>query len=136
MCKCHYTCSVVQKLLAANETDSGMPEFWHKFYIADVLPCMKKKKKQDYVPKSKAGWRKIWPSVVNDVMDFPPVESQIQQIVDLARRVPDEIFEDMPPDDISELLEDDDKELSTKEMLQELNSQLQRTKDEDEEPEP
>lgn len=69
-------------------------------------------------------------------MDFPPVESQIQQIVDLARRVPDEIFEDMPPDDISELLEDDDKELSTKEMLQELNSQLQRTKDEDEEPEP
>lgn len=78
-----------------SDSEFGVPEFWHKFNVA--LPHVKAA--WDSVSKSttNAGWEKLWPSVVNFTR-FPSVESQVEETVQLAKKLPGEGSENMQPE--------------------------------------
>lgn len=66
---------------------------------------------------------KLWPSV--NIFTILSVERQAEATVQLARRLQDEGFEDMQPEDINELL-DNKEEISLEIFLAELNFQVEK----------
>lgn len=92
-----YIGKVLWKCVAEMGTKSelGIPDFWSKFNIAYAINYIKGAWNKVLQSKLHTGWRKLWPSVADIFTGFPSVESQVQEIVQVTRKLPVEDFEDM-----------------------------------------
>ncbi|XP_024084519.1 uncharacterized protein LOC112128468 [Cimex lectularius] len=64
-----------------------------------------------------ACWRKIWPQVVKKDNAFPPLQDEEKEIVRIAHQIGGEGFDDMRADEIDELLNSHEKELSDEDLM-------------------
>ena len=58
----------------------------------------------------------MWPEEVNDFCGFPTVEGEVQRIVDLAKQLGGEGFEDLAEEEVEELIDCHVEQLTTEEL--------------------
>ncbi|KAG7159629.1 putative Tigger transposable element-derived protein 1-like 308 [Homarus americanus] len=105
---------------------------WKKFSIADWISFIKQCHDDLTALCVNSCWRALWPKVANNFAGFPTVDQDVQHIVQLARQVGGEGFNDLQEEKVQEgLLGHAGKELTEEELAKLVEKQ--RLEDEEEE---
>lgn len=94
-----------------------MSNSWKKFNIANCIEYIHASWQEMKPSTINACWRKIWPQVVKKDNAFPPLQDEEKEIVRIAHQIGGEGFDDMRADEIDELLNSHEKELSDEDLM-------------------
>ena len=97
-----------------NDPKTNVRECWEKFDILTTIGIIKDSWDEVRDSTLNACWCKVWPEEVNDFNGVPTVEGEVQRIVDLAKQLGGEGFEDLVAEEVEELIESYGEELTTK----------------------
>ena len=86
-------------------------EVWKDHTIEDVF-IVKKAMKAIKPETINSCWRKLYPDVVHDFIGFmtEPIKEIMKEIVDTAKKVEDEVFQDLDLEEIQELTDSTPKD--------------------------
>ncbi|KAG7177199.1 Tigger transposable element-derived protein 1-like 209 [Homarus americanus] len=104
---------------------------WKKFSIADCIPFIKQCRDDLTALCVNSCWRTLRPEVVNDFAGFPTVDLDVQHIVQLARQVEGEGFNDLQEEEVQEELLGHAGEELTEEELAKLVEKHHREDEEE-----
>ncbi|XP_068246873.1 tigger transposable element-derived protein 1-like [Palaemon carinicauda] len=115
--KAYYLRRLIAMALLANETkkDLTLKDFWKSYNILDAVKNITDSWEEVKMTNMNGVWRKQSPQFVNDFHGFEDtVDHVIKNIVALSK----EIDLDMEVDDVTELLESQEEELSAGDLIQ------------------
>lgn len=117
--KAHYTRIVYSRAIDVLDTSDGMTmlDFWKAYNIRDCIEVVKEAWDSVTTPTLNACWNHLWPKVVNNFHGFPTIRNEARTIVTLAHRIGGEGFTDMTVDDVEELIDSHDQELTEEELV-------------------
>ncbi|KAL4084407.1 hypothetical protein QTP88_028230 [Uroleucon formosanum] len=134
--KAYYIRRTFQRLLKSMEEDPELTvtQGWKNYNIAECLVNIKEPLDEVQPSTINACWRKLWPEVVF-VDKINDLSTNVNQIVGIARNV--EGFDKINRDDIEEMMNNYDQELTLEELEEIIliqNERNQSNQDDEEEP--
>lgn len=117
--KAYYTRHSFKRILNSIESNSEetVTSCWKKFNIADCIADIDASWNEVKPSTINACWRRIWPEVVEKENTVPPLHKEEEEIVLLAHQIGGEGFDDMGQQEINELLNSHEQELSEEDLL-------------------
>ncbi|XP_063608853.1 tigger transposable element-derived protein 1-like isoform X2 [Penaeus indicus] len=115
-----YTKSLLQNMLIFTEggDESQVEDFLKSYSIKEALFTIRDSWTAIKNPFLNKFWSNVWPDETQNFTGHPNASREIQEIQDLANRIPGQGFTDITVDDIHKHLESLQEELSTEELAQ------------------
>ncbi|KAK3884365.1 hypothetical protein Pcinc_011376 [Petrolisthes cinctipes] len=129
--KAYYLRRTIQQLIKETDRDNklSVQQYWKNFNIKKCLDNIRDAW-EELPPSTMNGvWRKIWPECIYGFKGFPQQSILTKEIVRLAQQAG---FEEVDENDVTELLESQNEEL-TNEDLMELEQERAHEDDDDQE---
>lgn len=122
--KSYYTRRCFSHILEAIDTDPSatVRECWKSYNIRTAISVIKEAWDEINESTMNACWYKLWPEVVHDFEGFPSIHGEVSRIVELARNVGGEGFEDLQEEEVEDLFKCHQEELTNVELAEVLQS--------------
>lgn len=121
-------------LLENLERDSTktLSQCWKDYTIADCIVNVKESLEELKQSTLKGCWRNVWPEIVTSRAQMPDFGDKLKEIADLKKSLPGEGFDDMCEEDVNELLDSHNVELTDKELKELTGNEEYETEEKDE----
>lgn len=118
--KAYYTRRCFKRILDSIELnpEETVTSSWKKFNIADCIADIDASLSELQPSSINACWRNLWPEVVAKENHIPPLIRQEEEIVDLARQIGGDGFDDLRQDEIHDHLESHETDLTEEEFME------------------
>ncbi|XP_027214437.2 tigger transposable element-derived protein 1 [Penaeus vannamei] len=119
-----YTKSLLQKLMFFTEgRDEELVEsFWSNYSMKEALFNIRDSWMSVEIPVFNEIWRSVCPHSIHDFVGFPNITREIQEIIELANKIPGRGFAEITEDDIMEHLESHMEELTAEEVAEQVKA--------------
>lgn len=138
--KAYYVRRTFERLLKGMDDapDSTVSLMWKTYNIADCLINIKESINEVKPSTINASWRKLWPEVVGDVAgNMDGIGAQVvDSILEIAHNVEGEGFSQIDHQDVQDMIQGDNQELTVEELEELMIPQNEEAKqiDDDEDP--
>lgn len=131
--KAYYLRRTIQQLIKETDRDDrlSVQQYWKDFNIKKCLDNIRDAWDEVSPSTMNGVWRKIWPECVYGFKGFPQQDTLTKDIVKLAQQAG---FEEVDENDVTELLESHNEELTNEDLL-ELEQERAHEEDDDDQAE-
>lgn len=102
--------------LGVNNPENEIKKFWKNFTISDSIGLVEESWAEIRETTLNKSWRKLLPELVHELAPDPEVSEIVQDVIQIARGVGGEGFQDLHSDEISELVYPDNQGLAIEEI--------------------
>ncbi|XP_042870604.1 uncharacterized protein LOC122252282 [Penaeus japonicus] len=128
-----YTKSLLQKLMFFTEgrEEELVERFWSDFSMKEALFNIRDSWMSVEIPVFNEVWRNVCPHSIHDFVGFPNITREIQEIRELAIKIPGRGFADITEEDIIDHLESHMEELTAEEVAEQVKASQEDDDDDD-----